>query len=236
MNDKRLTIDNIPQHIAFIMDGNRRWAKREGLDKFEGHKKGINNIETVVRAASDLGVKHVTVWALSTENIKERSKLEILGLFNLLRESYRNQFQRMIQEGVQIKIIGEETGLPSDIKKIINKLQQTLVKNPKIILNVAFNYGGKKELIHAIKMMIDEGLSSKSVNEKQIERHLYTYPQPDPELVIRTGGKIRMSNYLMWQSAYSEWYFTDKFWPEFDGKELEKAIVWYQNQKRNFGK
>ncbi len=226
-------IKTIPQHIALIMDGNRRWAKKEGLDKFEGHKKGINNIETIVQAASDLGVKHVTVWALSTENLKERSKLELLGLFNLLRQSYREQFQRMIQNGVQIKIIGEQTGLPSDIKKIINKLQKTLVKSPKITLNVAFNYGGKKELVHAIKKLVAENLG---ITEKQIEKHLYTYPQPDPELIIRTGGKIRMSNYLMWQSAYSELYFTDKLWPEFGATELKKAILWYQDQQRNFGK
>lgn len=232
----KLDPNNIPTHIAFIMDGNRRWAKKMNLDKFEGHKKGINNIETIVRAASDLGVKHVTVWALSTENIKERSKLELLGLFNLLRESFRTQFQRMIKEGVQIKIIGEQTGLPSDIKKIVNKLQHTLVKNPKITLNVAFNYGGKKELVHAIKMMIEKRVKAKEVNEKQIEKHLYTYPQPDPELVIRTGGKIRTSNFLMWQSAYSEWYFTDKLWPDFDEKELKKAVLWYQDQQRNFGK
>ncbi len=232
----KIDLNNIPTHIAFIMDGNRRWAKREGLEKFEGHKKGINNIETIVQAASDLDVKHVTVWALSTENLKERSKIELLGLFNLLRQSYREQFQRMMQRGVQIKIIGEQTGLPSDIKKIVNKLQKTFVRSPKIYLNVAFNYGGKKELIHAIKKVVEEGVKAKNIDEKQIEKHLYTYPQPDPELIIRTGGKMRLSNYLMWQSAYSELYFTDKFWPEFDGKELKKAILWYQNQQRNFGR
>lgn len=228
--------NNIPKHIAIIMDGNRRWAKLKGLDKFSGHQKGIENIENITRAALDLGVKVVTVWALSTENLKERSKLEILGLFNLLRKSFQDQFPRMIKEGVQIKVIGEQTGLPLDIKKIINKLQKTLVRNPKIRLNIAFNYGGKKEIIHAIKEIVKNKIPPDKINEEVVEEYLYTKGFPDPELVIRTGGRSRISNYLLWQSAYSELYFTEILWPDFDKSELEKAIEWYQAQIRNFGK
>lgn len=241
MNNKQLTI---PTHIAFVMDGNRRWAKEKGLDKFKGHEAGINNIENIVRACSDLGVKYVTFWALSTENLQERSKMEVLGLFNLLRKSFQNQFPRMIKEGVKIRVIGEEIGLPSDIKKIVNKLNKTLVKNPKICLNIAFNYGGKIEIINAIRKIIEdpsinsgqEKFYSESIDEALIERYLYTSGIPDPELLIRTGGKKRLSGFLLWQSEYSELYFTDKYWPEFNEIELKKAIDWYSMQQRNFGK
>ncbi|MBI3486446.1 di-trans,poly-cis-decaprenylcistransferase [Candidatus Daviesbacteria bacterium] len=232
----KLDLNNIPTHIAIIMDGNRRWAKKNNLDTFAGHKQGINKIEEVVEAASKLGVKFVTIWALSSENIKERPKKEVFGLFKLLQESYKNQFKKMIQKGVRIKVIGERSGLPLSIKKIVNSLNSNLVKNPVINLNIAFNYGGKKELINAIKKMLEEGIKPKDISEKQIDKHLYTYPHPSPDLVIRTGGKVRMSNFLMWQTAYSEWYFTDKLWPEFSANDLKKAILWYQNQARNFGK
>lgn len=227
---------NIPSHIAIIMDGNRRWAEENSLDKAEGHKKGADNVENIVKACADLGVKYVTFWALSTENLQERSKMEVLGLFNLLRKSFQNQFPRMIKEGVKIKVIGEEKGLPSDIKKIVNKLNKTLVKNPKIQLNIAFNYGGKREILNAIKKIIEEKIPSDKINQSVVEGYLYTSGIPDPELMIRTGGKKRLSGFLLWQSEYSELYFTDKYWPEFDEKELKKAIDWYSLQQRNFGK
>lgn len=227
---------NIPTHIAFIMDGNRRWAKDLGLEKFEGHKKGYANIELTTQSCMDLGVKYVTVWALSTDNLKERSKDELFGLFKLLKQGFQTDFPRMMKKGVQVNIIGEMTGLPSDIKKVINKLQKTIVKNPKMYLNIAFNYGGKTEIINAIKEIVESGVKPSDINESLVEKSLYTYPCPDPELIVRTGGKIRTSGYLIWQSIYSEWYFTQKFWPDFDNTELKKAILWYQNQERNFGK
>ncbi len=227
---------NIPQHIAFIMDGNRRWAKQKGKSKFEGHKKGYANIEATVKAAMDLGVKYVTFWALSTDNIKEREKSELLGLFKLIRLGFNKDFPRMMKNGVQVRIIGESTGIPLDIKKTINKIQKTVVKNPKIYLNIAFNYGGKKELISAIKKIVESGIEAKKIDENIVEQHLYSYPHPDPDLIVRTGGKIRTSGFLIWQGTYAEWYFTDLYWPDFDKKELGKAIIWYQDQERNFGK
>ncbi len=231
-----INMNEVPTHIAFVMDGNRRWAKEKGLDKFKGHEAGINNIENIVKASSDLGVKYVTFWALSTENIKERSKIEVLGLFNSLRKSFQNQFPRMMKEGVKIKVIGEEKGLPSDIKKIVNKLNKTLVKNPKIRLNIAFNYGGKVEILNAIKKIIEEKIPSEKIDKALIERYLYTSGIPDPELIIRTGGKKRLSGYLLWQSEYSELYFVDTYWPDFDKNELKKAISWFAEQERNFGR
>ncbi len=229
---QKLDPGNIPTHVAFIMDGNRRWAKQKGLEKFEGHKKGYSNIEATVKAAMDLGVKYVTFWALSTDNIKEREKSELLGLFKLIRIGFNKDFPRMMKNGVQVRVFGESTNLPLDIKKTITKIQKTVVKNPKIYLNIAFNYGGKKELIHAIKRMVKEG---GKVDEAQVEKHLYTYPHPDPDLIVRSGGKIRTSGFLIWQGTYAEWYFTDLYWPDFDKKQLEKAIIWFQNQARNFG-
>ncbi len=226
----------IPQHIAIIMDGNRRWARAHNLPDIKGHEKGAEALENMVAAAEKLGVKTITVYALSTENIQERAKREVLGLFNLIRKGYHSRLRKMIQKGVSVTILGEIEGLPSTVKKIINQIKKTYIKNESIKLNIALNYGSKKELVKAIKEIVKTGIDIKRINEQLIEKHLYTNGQPDPELVIRTGGRSRLSNFLLWQTAYSEFYFTTVLWPDFDKKELEKAISWYQNQKRNFGK
>lgn len=227
---------NIPQHIAIIMDGNRRWARRRSLPDIKGHEAGAEALEKVVDAAEKLGLKTITVYALSTENIKERAKREVWGLFNLMRKGYHTRLKKMMQKGVRVTILGEVSGLPATLKKLINQIKKTYIKNESIKLNIALNYGGKKELIEAIKGIVKTGIEVKKINEELLERHLYTNGQSDPELVIRTGGRIRLSNFLLWQTAYSELYFTRKLWPDFDGAELKKAIVWYQTQKRNFGK
>lgn len=228
--------NNIPRHIAIIMDGNRRWARKRGLSDLKGHEKGAEALEKVVEAAERLGVKTVTVYALSTENLKERTKREVLGLLNLLRTNYYSKFKKMMQNGVKLEILGEARGLPYFIKQIIQDLKKTYIKNESIKLNIALNYGGKKELLKAIKEMVEEGIDVNKINEKILEKHLYTNGQPDPELVIRTGGRVRLSNFLLWQTAYSEFYFTKTLWPDFGPEELKKAIQWYQNQKKNFGK
>jgi len=228
--------DHIPQHIAIIMDGNRRWARKQGLADIAGHEAGAEALEKVVDSAEKLGVKTITVYALSTENIKERAKREVLGLFNLFRKGYHSRLKKMMQNGVRVTILGELDGLPKTIKLIIDQLKKTYIKNESIKLNIALNYGGKKELIEAIKDIVKTGISLGKINEELIEKHLYTANQPNPELVIRTGGRIRLSNFLLWQTAYSELYFTKTLWPDFDGKQLKKAITWYSTQKRNFGK
>jgi len=227
---------NIPSHIAIIMDGNRRWARSRGLPDIKGHEAGSDALEKVVESASKIGVKTITVYALSTENIKERAKREVLGLFNLMRLGYRTKLKKMMENGVKVSVLGKLEGLPVTIKKIINQIRKTYIKNESIKLNIALNYGGKKELIDAVKEIIKEGIDVDKVNEKIIERHLYTNGIPDPELVIRTGGRSRLSNFLLWQSAYSEVYFTKTLWPDFDGDALKRAVIWYKNQKRNFGK
>jgi undecaprenyl diphosphate synthase len=226
----------IPKHIAIIMDGNRRWARSRGLPDIKGHEAGTDALERVVEAAEKLGVETITVYALSTENIKERAKREVGGLFDLMKRGYHTKLKRMMQNGVSISILGELEGLPKALVRIIEEIKRTYIKNESIKLNIALNYGGKKELVEAVKDMFKEGISLDKVNEETIDKYLYTKGQLDPELVIRTGGRIRLSNFLLWQTAYSELYFTQELWPDFGEKELKEAILWYQNQKRNFGK
>jgi len=236
MNKNQINNNHIPSHIAIIMDGNRRWARKRGLPDLKGHEAGVESLDKVVGEAEALGVDTITVYALSTENIRERAKREVIGLFNLMRIAYQSKLKRLMSNGVRISVLGELQGLPGMIKRLIGEIRNTYIKNESIKLNIALNYGGKKELVEAIKDMVKEGVEVDKINEKLIEKHLYTNGQADPELVIRTGGRVRMSNFLLWQTAYSELYFTKTLWPDFDGKELRKAVLWYQNQKRNFGK
>ncbi len=227
---------NTPQHIAIIMDGNRRWARMHGLPEIKGHEAGAETLENIVDSAEKFGIKTITVYALSTENIKERAKREVFGLFNLMRSGYHQKLKKMMKKGVKVTVLGEMRGLPGTIKNIINQIKNTYIKNEAIKLNIALNYGGKKELVQAIKDIVKKGIDVDRINEEIVEKHLYTNGQSDPDLVIRTGGLIRLSNFLLWQTAYSELYFTKTLWPDFDSKELKKAILWYQAQKRNFGK
>lgn len=226
----------IPQHIAIIMDGNRRWARGRNLPDIEGHRAGTEALEQLVEAASKMGIKTVTVYALSTENLKERAKRELSGLFDLMRSGYQTKIKKMMQNGVGIAVLGEVEGLPGAIKRIIDQIRKTYIKNESIRLNIALNYGGKREVVSAFKEMIKDGIDLSKVDDATVDKYLYTKGEPDPELVIRTGGRIRLSNFLLWQTAYSELYFTKVLWPDFSPKELEKAIKWYSNQKRNFGK
>ncbi|MBI2338058.1 di-trans,poly-cis-decaprenylcistransferase [Candidatus Daviesbacteria bacterium] len=227
---------NIPSHIAIIMDGNRRWARGKGLPDMKGHEKGAETLDKVVEAAEKFGVKTITVYALSTENIKERAKREILGLFQIFRKGYHSRLKKMMQRGVSVTVLGEMHGLPGTIKKLIDQVRKTYIKSESIKLNIALNYGGKKEIVAAFKNLLENGIDVNKINEELVAKHLYTKGQPDPDLVIRTGGRSRLSNFLLWQTAYSEFYFTTTLWPDFDAKKLKKAILWYQDQKRNFGK
>ncbi len=228
--------ENIPSHVAIILDGNRRWARAHNLPDIKGHEKGAEILDEIVDTAQGLGIKTLTVWVLSTENIRQRAKREVFGLFNLMRKVYHRRFSKMMKKGVRVSILGELEGLPSAIKKLLDQIRKVYIQNESITLNIALNYGGKKELIKAIKDIIKEGIEIDKINEQLVEKHLYTNGQPDPELVIRTGGRLRLSNFMLWQTGYSELYFTKVLWPDFDGGEFKKAISWYQTQKRNFGK
>lgn len=218
------------------MDGNRRWAKAHNLPTEKGHEAGTEALEKVVEEASKLGVKYITVYALSTENLRERAKRELLGLFGLMKRGYQTKIKKMMQNGVKINVLGELEGLPGVIQRIIEEIKKTYIQNESIQLNIALNYGGKKEVVEAIKDMLKDGIDINKINEETFNKYLYTKGEHDPELVIRTGGKVRLSNFLLWQTAYSELYFTKVLWPDFDGSQLRKAILWYQDQQRNFGK
>lgn len=233
---KNINKDFVPQHIAIIMDGNRRWARRQGLPDYKGHEAGAENLEELVDAASKMGIKTITVYALSTENIQERAKREITGLFRIFRIGYRTRVKKMMTKGVRVVILGELNGLPATLQRMINEIRNTYIANESIKLNIALNYGGKKELIEAVKKVVKDGIDLEKINEEEIDKRLYTNGQPNPELVIRTGGHIRLSNFLLWQTAYSELYFSNKLWPDFKGEDLKRAVKWYQSQQRNFGR
>lgn len=232
----KLNTENLPNHIAIIMDGNRRWARSHNLADWKGHEAGAEALETVVEAAAKLGIKTLTVYALSTENIRERARREIGALFRIMRIGYKNKLKKMVKNGVRVMILGELEGLPKTIRRLVEEVRKTYIESESIKLNIALNYGGKRELIEAVKGIVKEGIDVDKINEKIIDEHLYTNGQPAPELVIRTGGYIRLSNFLLWQTAYSELFFTRTLWPDFGAEDLKKAILWYQSQKRNLGK
>lgn len=229
---EELFVDESLSHIAFIMDGNGRWAKARALPRKMGHRQGAIAFEKIVRECSKIGIKTVTVYAFSTENWN-RSPEEVNDLMNLLREYLVKLEEDNKDRNVRIRIVGDINRLDEDIRNKIIILQEKTDKNSGLVINIALNYGGRNEIIHAIKSLSKEELeelSIESFNEK-----LYTYPSPDPDLIIRTAGEQRLSNFLLWQSAYSEFWYTDVLWPDFSKKELNKAILEYSKRNRKFG-
>lgn len=223
-------------HVAIIMDGNRRWARARGLKDAEGHKAGSENLEKIVEEAAKLGIKTLTVYALSTENLHERAKREIAALLGLIESGFKTKVAEMAKNGVRVTILGDLDGLPQKIQKIIRSLADLYIEKETIRVNIALNYGGRNEMVTAIKNLIKNGVKIDELSEKVVRDHLYTAGQNDPDLVIRTGGHFRVSNFLLWQTAYSEFFFSKKLWPDFNGKDLKAAVAWFQKEKRNFGK
>lgn len=228
--------NDLPQHIAIIMDGNRRWAKSRNLPSSEGHKAGAKNLESIMNYCIDIGIRYLTVYALSTENWKKRSPEEVKGIFDLLVYLVTNNFQKYSKAGIQLNILGNFTVFPDYVIQAINKSLSVRIENPKLIMNIALNYGGRDELITAFKKIIKDKTSADKITEDLISQNLYTANQPEPELIIRPGGESRLSNFLLWQSSYSELYFSPILWPDFNEKELDKAIDWYQDRDRRLGK
>ena len=226
----------LPKHIAIIMDGNRRWAKKQNLSSGEGHKAGAKNLENVMNHCLKIGIQHLTVYALSTENWKKRSPEEVKGIFDLLVYLVTNNFQKYFNAGIKLNILGNFTVFPDYVIQAINKALSVKVPNPKLVMNIALNYGGRDELISAIKKIVKDKTPEEEITEDLISENLYTVGQPEPELVIRPGGEFRLSNFLLWQSSYSELYFSDILWPDFTPAEVEKAIYWYQQRDRRLGK
>ena len=227
--DKTTTL---PSHIAIIMDGNRRWAKKRNLPIATGHKAGAETLQKIIEASMDLGIKHLTVYAFSTENWKRDPK-EVNDLMNLLREYLVKLEKDNEDRNTRICVIGDITRLAEDLQEKINSIQEKTKNNDGLIINVALNYGGRDEIINAIKKLsIDEinDLTADKFSEK-----LYTYLSPDPDLIIRTAGEQRLSNFLLWQCAYSEFWYTDVLWPDFSKKVLKKAISDFSKRNRKFG-
>ena len=231
-------ITNIPQHIAIIMDGNRRWAREKGIETKEGHKAGAENLENIAKYCNEIGIKYLTVYAFSTENWK-RSKEEVSALMILLK-SYLKKFSKSAnKENIKIKILGNIDVLEDGLKKSINETIEKTKNNTGLTLNIAFNYGGRDEITNAMKKIakkvIDNEIKLEDINEDLITKNLYTENQPDPDLLIRPGGELRTSNFLPWQLVYTEFYFTDKYWPDFNKDELMKAIQTFNKRNRKFG-
>lgn len=223
------------QHIAIIMDGNRRWAKEKNLPSAMGHKKGVDALKATLRACDDFGIKYLTVYAFSTENWN-RKKEEVDFLMELLAITLTNELAEMHSEGVVINFIGDITKLSPKLQKILANSVETTKNNNGVHLQIAFNYGARDEILHAVKNIVAQGLSPDEITEDVISNNLYTKNIPDPDLLIRTGGEKRVSNYLLWQIAYSEILVVSEYWPEFGKNSLAKAVEEFHNRQRRFGK
>jgi len=230
--------ENMPKHIAIIMDGNRRWAKQKGLDIRSGHKEGAKTLERVVRHANKIGLKYLTVYAFSTENWKRTE--EEVGALMLLLQNYLDEYsKRADTENIRIKVLGDISALPQGMQKSIQKSIERTKNNTGTTFNIALNYGGRDEIIKAVKnismQVKDEKINIEEITEEIFSNFLYTAGQPDPDLLIRTSGELRTSNFLPWQITYSEFMFLDKNWPDFEESDLEDAILRYQKRDRKFG-
>ncbi len=222
------------QHIAIIMDGNRRWAKLRNLPTAMGHKKGVDALKNTLRACNDFGIKYLTVYAFSTENWNRKQE-EVDFLMDLFCKTLQNETKEMNENNVVIDFIGDLEKLPQKLQDILKESKDITKNNTGVKLQIAFNYGSRDEIVHAVKKIIDKSIKSEDVTEDLISSELYTAKCPNPDLLIRTGGEMRISNYLLWQIAYSEFYITDKYWPEFNKEALAEAIIEFNNRQRRFG-
>ena len=227
--------DKLPRHVAMIMDGNGRWALSRRLPRLAGHKAGTENLRRVIRSTVEFGVKYLTIYAFSTENWG-RPMEEVRGLMSILEDVLQKELDELHKEGVQLRHIGRLERLPPRLQtKVLDAIELTK-NNDRLVLNVAFNYGGRDEIIHAIQKMIKDGIPSDEVTDELVSRYLYTAGVPDPDLIIRTSGELRVSNFLIWQAAYSEWYVTPTYWPDFDKDEYRRALEAFSQRDRRFGK
>lgn len=230
--------ENLPKHIAIIMDGNRRWAKNKGLPISFGHKEGAKTLEKIVRYANKIGIKYITVYAFSTENWK-RTEEEVSALMNLFQSYLDDYSKRADSENIKVKIIGSKKGLSEKMKKSIEKCMERTKQNTGITFNIALNYGGRDEIVNAVKSIAEKieqkEISINEITEQTISDNLYTKNQPDPDILIRTSGELRLSNFLPWQLVYTEFIFVEKNWPDFNEEDLDNAIKIYQKRNRKFG-
>ena len=230
--------ENFPRHIAIIMDGNRRWAKAKGMPGKAGHKEGAKTLEKIVRYANKIGLEYITVYAFSTENWK-RTEDEVGTLMALLQNYLEDYSKRADTENIKVKILGDISVLSAGMQKSIKNCMERTKDNTGVTFNIALNYGGRNEILSAVKKIAqdvkDEKLKVDDITEEVISNNLYTKGEPDPDLVIRTSGELRTSNFLPWQIVYSEFLFLDKLWPDFTEEDLDNAILEYQKRNRKFG-
>ena len=223
----------LTQHIAIIMDGNGRWAKKRGLPRSAGHVAGAKTFKNIARYCNKIGLKYLTVYAFSTENWK-RPENEVNGIMNLLRD-YLKDAENFKDENIRVRFLGDMEPLADDIKELIEKNERESANATGLNLNIAINYGGRDEITNAVKKIVKSGISADSITEDTISANLYTGGMPDPDFIIRPSGEYRLSNYLIWQSAYAEYWFSDVLWPDFTPKHLEQAIEEYNHRNRRFG-
>jgi len=225
----------VPAHVAIIMDGNGRWATGRGLSRSEGHRAGTRAAKAIVTRCRELGVRHLTLYTFSRENWS-RPKDEVALLFDLLVDYMRGELQNLLDQDIRLKVLGEMDGLPFIARQALSHVINKTAHCATMTLNLALNYSGRDEILRAARALSAKGITGEALTEEAFAAELYTAGQPDPDLIIRTSGELRLSNYLLFQAAYAEFYFTDTYWPDFDAAELERALADYQNRQRRFGK
>jgi undecaprenyl diphosphate synthase len=228
-------LTKIPTHVAIIMDGNGRWAKQRGLPRNEGHRAGVENMRRVLEGAVEFGVKVMTIYAFSTENWG-RPEDEVRGLLGIFEQVIAREVTELHKNGVKLRHLGMLDGIGDKMKEAVKSAIELTKNNDRITLNIAFNYGGRAEILHALARMIEDHVTPDRLDEKLFESYLYTAGVPDPDLIVRTAGEMRLSNFLIWQAAYAEYYSTPTYWPDFDKQELYKALVAFSQRQRRFGK
>jgi undecaprenyl diphosphate synthase len=229
-----LPLESVPRHVAIIMDGNGRWALSRGLPRIAGHRAGTENLRRVIRASVDFGVKYLTIYAFSTENWG-RPPEEVQGLLHILEDVIDRELEELNKEGVQLRHIGRLERLSPILQKKVLQAIELTKNNDRLILNVAFNYGGRDEIVQAIQHMMQDGVEPGQVTDELVSQYLYTAGVPDPDLIIRTSGELRVSNFLIWQGAYAELYSTPAYWPDFDKDEYRRALVTFAQRDRRYG-
>ena len=227
-------LDPSPQHVAIIMDGNGRWARSRGLPRLMGHRAGTENIRRIVHACVENNVKYLTLYAFSTENWN-RPTSEVQGLMRILAEVIERETPELDREGVQIRHLGHMEGVPQALQDAIHYALATTEHNSRLILSVCFNYGGRDDIVRAMRELVASGVKPEGITEETISAHLYTAGLPDPDLIIRTAGEMRLSNFLIWQAAYAEYYSTPTLWPDFDKESFYEALVEFSRRNRKFG-
>ncbi|WP_083439444.1 isoprenyl transferase [Acetobacterium bakii] len=230
----QLSKENLPEHIAIIMDGNGRWAKEKNRPRLFGHNAGMKTLRKIVKASSDAGIKILTVYAFSTENWK-RSQEEVDGLMNIAVEYFKKEVGELHKNNVKIQVIGDIAGLYPKVQDAARKAMETTKDNTGLIFNVALNYGGRNDIVYAVKALMEKGVLPEEVTEERLNAELYTKGLPDPDLLIRTSGESRLSNFMLWQTAYTEFFVIDTYWPDFDQEAYYHLIEAYQQRHRRFG-